>query len=65
MESVNMDPVKLDPEENALHHSRCSCKPDQIFRCDTCAGLFGWCLGCFDDMPETCDLCAFRVRDDK
>lgn len=49
-------------EEVAMHDPYCSCKPEQVFRCDKCAGLFGWCLGCYDDDPETCDLCFFLIR---
>lgn len=31
-----------------------------LFRCGTCRGMFGWCLGAADRHPDDCDDCANR-----
>lgn len=27
------------------------------FRCPHCKRRVGWCMGCYDNMPEACDDC--------
>jgi hypothetical protein len=33
------------------------CQAGMLFRCDTCDRLMPWCMGAYDNMPDSCDDC--------